>query len=81
MRVGGTDLGAADFLVAALEALETGADEVRVGPREQLGDVARLLPGLAGFTTRGKWRYAEDYEDRYLSDRLRLQLWTLRYER
>ena len=81
VRVGGTDLGAADFLFAALEALETGADEIRVVPREQLGDVARLLPGLAGFTTRGKWRYAEDYEDRYLSDRLRLQLWTLRYER
>ena len=58
------------------------ADEWR-----SLGMILAALEALetgtddADFTTRGKWRYAEDYEDRYLSDRLRLQLWTLRYER
>ena len=37
----------ADFLFAALEVLETGADEVTVAPREQLGDIARYLPKMA----------------------------------
>ena len=78
--VGGVRLGAADFMFAALEAIETGAEEVKVTPREQLGDLKALMPGLDGYTTKGKWRYMTSYEDRYLSDRLRLQLWTLRYE-
>ncbi len=78
--VGGVNIGPADFMLAALEVLESGADEVTVEPRGQLGDVKALMPGLDGYTTKGKWRYMPSYEDRYLSDRLRYQLWTLRYE-
>ena len=80
IEVDGVWIGPADFLFAALTVLETGDGEVKVTPREQLGDVAALMPGLNGFTTRGTWRYMPSYEDRYLSDRLRFQLWTLRYE-
>ena len=78
--VGGASIGPADFMLAALEVLESGADEVTVEPRDQLGDVKTLMPGLYGYTTKGTWRYMPTYEDRYLSDRLRYQLWTLRYE-
>ena len=78
--VGGVTLGPADLLFAALEVLETGADEVTVTPRDQLGDIASRLPSLATFTHRGRWIYWPQFKDEYLSDRLRLQYWTLRYE-
>lgn len=79
--VGGVRLGPADFLFAALEALETGADEVTVEPREQLGDIAAKLPRLANFSHPRGWRiYWPAFKDNYLSDRLRGQIWTLRYE-
>jgi len=80
LDVGGTAVGPADFMFAAFAAMETGAREVTVTPRDQLGDVKALMPGLDGYTTKGKWKYMPSYEDRYLSDRLRWQLWTLRYE-
>lgn len=79
--VGAVRVGPADFLLAALEALETGADSVCVSPREQLGPIAELMPSLSRFSTVGWWPiYHPDYNDRYMTPRLRLQLWTLRYE-
>ena len=39
--VGDARIGPADFLFAALEILEAGADEVAIEPRDQLGDIAR----------------------------------------
>ena len=78
--VGGVTLGPADFLYAALEVLATGADEVRVVPRDQLGDIAGRFPRMANFTHVGHWPiYEPSFKDRYLSDRLRWQFWTLRY--
>ena len=80
--VGGVRLGPADFLFAALEALETGADAVTVEPREQLGDIAAKLPKLAGFShVKPAWCiYWPAFKDAWLSDRLRGQFWTLRFE-
>lgn len=67
ITVGKTILGPADFVMAALEILETGAKSVKVSPRDQLA-----LPN-------GKWPIKSG-KDKFLSDRLRLQSWTLRYE-
>jgi len=78
--VGGVSVGPADFLIAALEVLETGAERVTVRPREQLGDIASKMPNLAKFSHAGTWIYWPQFKDRYLSDRLRLQFWTLRFE-
>ena len=79
--VGGVRIGPADFLFAALEALETGAGEVTVQPRDQLGPIHTLMPLLATYSMKGGWGIYEDsFEDRYLTPRLRLHLWTLRYE-
>ena len=79
--VGGVKIGPADFLYAALEVLETGAEKVTVVPRDQLGPIRELMPSLATYTMKGGWPLYEDsFEDRYLTPRLRLQLWTLRYE-
>ncbi|MBR1921202.1 MAG: hypothetical protein IJ829_04250 [Kiritimatiellae bacterium] len=78
--VDGQKIGPADFLFAALEVLETGAEEVTVAPREQLGDIARHLPKMAAADFRGTWIYAPDYKDAWTSNRLRWQFWTFRYE-
>ena len=43
--VGGVKVGPADFLFAMLDALD-GVEDVRVVPREQLGDVAAFCPPL-----------------------------------
>ena len=80
IAVGDRRIGPADFLFAALEILEIGADEVTVVPRDQLGDIGKDLPGLVGFRQNTRWIYSPDFKDEYLSDRLRWQFWTLRYE-
>lgn len=77
--VGGVKVGPADFLFAMLDALD-GVEDVRVAPREQLGDVAAFCPPLADFTHRGKWIYEDSLKDEHLADRLRWQFWTMRYE-
>lgn len=80
--VGGVKLGPADFLFAALEVLETGKADVTVTPRDQLGPIGELMPSLSTYSMKGGWPlYQPDFQDRWLTARLRLQLWTLRYER
>ena len=78
LRVGDVTIGPADFLVAALETLTSGATTVTVIPREQLGDLSRFKE-LRDFRPRGDWIHPPEFKDAYTSDRLRLQLWTLRY--
>ena len=68
-----------DALAQAFEVLETGASKVTVVPREQLGSFA-LVPGLERMKLSGKWAHTPEFKDQYLSERLRLQLWTLRIE-
>lgn len=81
IAVGDKMIGPADFLFAALDALTEGKDEISVRPRDQLGPIAQLMPSLATYSTLGHWGiYHPDYQDKYMTPRLRLQLWTLRYE-
>lgn len=77
--VGGLRIGPADFLFAALEVLDTGTAEVKVAPREQLGSF-KEVPGVEKMNISGKWAHEPTFTDQYLSERLRLQLWTLRIE-
>ena len=75
------DVGEITFLYAALDVLESGSESVRVAPRDQLGPIHQLMPTLATHGMKGGWPLYEDsFEDKYLTPRLRLQLWTLRYE-
>ena len=80
IEVDGVAIGPADFLFAALAVLTDGADAVTVTPRDQLGDIAAVLPDLVNFRHPGTWIYAKDFKDEYLSDRLRWQFWTFRHE-
>ena len=78
IAVAGREIGPADFLIAALEVLSTGAEKVTVTPREQLGDLDGFAE-LRDFRPRGGWILSPDFRDDYASDRLRWQFWTLRY--
>jgi hypothetical protein len=69
-------LGPADFLAAALEVL-CGAESVTLAPQPQQIDLAPY-PKLRDLRLRGTWRHSDAFEDRWLSDRLRWQAWTLR---
>ena len=77
--VGGATIGPADFLFAALEVLDTGAETVKVSPREQLGSF-KEVPAIEAMNISGKWLHTKEFTDKFLSERLRLQLWTLRIE-
>ena len=78
--VGGKAIGPADCLFAMFEVLRTGAKSVTVTPREQLGSF-KHVPKLENFSYRPGWPiHAKDLPDQMLSDRLRYQLWTLRFE-
>ncbi len=79
IEVGGRLIGPADFLFAALEVLETGAREVKVSPREQLGSF-KEIPTVESMKISGAWVHTKEFRDEHLSERLRLQLWTLRFE-
>lgn len=78
VEVDGKLLGAADFLFAMLEVL-CGKETVTLEPRAQLNSLEDY-PELCKLNFKGLWGiYSEDLMDNYLSDRLRLQCWTLRY--
>lgn len=48
-------------------------------PREQLGSF-RDIDVFERFRMGGTWMHSPEFKDAYLTDRLRLQLWTLRFE-
>ena len=80
IEVGGVKIGPADFLMAGLEALSTGAESVAVTPREQLGSFANC-PSLERVDIKGGWCiHSPDLNGALLDERLKLQLWTLRFE-
>lgn len=77
MWINGTAVGPADWLRAALDVL-CGEKTVTVKPGEQLVSLD-ALPRVRDCSFKGTWRHSDDFEDKYISDRLRLQCWTLRY--
>ncbi|MGN1479753.1 MAG: hypothetical protein ACI4XH_08300, partial [Acutalibacteraceae bacterium] len=75
--VNGKALGPADWLRAAMDVL-CGEESVTVHPGEQLVSLD-ILPRVRDCSFAGTWRHSDDFKDKYLSDRLRLQCWTLRF--
>lgn len=79
--VGDVNIGPADFLFAGLEVIDTGAETIRVTPREQLGDFSEC-PTLATVDIKAGWCiHSPDLNGKLLDERLRLQYWTLRYDK
>jgi len=80
IAVGANVIGPADFLFAALDLIVSGSDSTMIVPREQLGDF-RHLPQLEKHSIlAAKILYKPDFKDEYCAERLRRQLWTLRFE-
>ncbi len=77
ITVGGKELGPADWLRAALDIL-CGKAESTVFPSSQL-PCLDILPAVRDCSFKGTWRHSDKFEDKYLSDRLRLQSWTMRF--
>ena len=50
-----------------------------VSPREQLGSFDEV-PSLEKMNISGSWVHTKEFKDQYLSERLRLQIWTSRFE-
>jgi len=79
IEVDGKLIGPADFLFGALDALVEGTATVKLVPREQLGSF-KEVPDLEHANIAGSWVHEDSFKDRYVTERLRLQLWTLRID-
>ncbi len=75
----GGRIGPADLLFAMLDTA-LGADRVTLIPRPQQCAYEDTYPALCSLRLEGTWVHARDFKDRFLSDRLRLQAWTIRPE-
>lgn len=76
IKVGESEIGPFDWLCAAMEIL-SGAESATVIPKNQLPNLDHM-PRLKDLDLTG-WVQRKDFEDKYLSKRLQLQSWTMRY--
>ncbi len=77
ITVGGKKLGPADWLFAAMDVI-CGADSVTATPREQMPSLD-VLPNLKKAKSMRGWVNSDEFEDKYLTKRLKLQAWTMRF--
>ena len=77
ITIDGRKIGPADWLLAALDIL-CGKTETTVLPKPQMPSLDSL-PQVRDCSFKGTWRHSDSFEDKYLSDRLRLQAWTMRF--
>lgn len=59
--------------------LTEGKGRATVVPREHLGSF-KEVPELVSQSLKGIWLHQKDFEDKYVSERFRLLLWTLRMD-
>lgn len=77
IKVGNEYIGPADWLYSALEVL-MGQESVIVKPKAQLPSLD-CMPEVRDSAFKGTWQHSDSFEDKYLSDRLRYQSWTMRF--
>ena len=75
--VGGKRIGPADWLFAALDAI-LGMGEIEILPKEQMPSLD-IIPATKKASFRGTWMHSDEFMDNYLSKRLKLQAYTLRF--
>lgn len=79
VTIGAKRIGPADFLMAAMDIL-CGAASAEILPgRPQLPSLD-AIPQTRDLAFAGTWMHSDDFKDLYLSDRLRLQSWTMRHQ-
>ena len=77
IKVGSAYIGPADWLFAAMDII-CGEDKSVVTPKKQLPSLD-IMPRLRDVRFKGGWIQSDDFEDKYISKRLRLQCWTMRF--
>lgn len=78
IKVGEQKIGPGDWLRAAMEILQ-GKETVTIQPGPQLPSLD-CMPSLRDCDfTKSRWMQSDDFQDNYLSERLRLQAWTMRF--
>ena len=78
-EINGKKFGPADLLFAMLEAA-MGAETAWVEPKKQQCHYQEEFPLLQDFDLEHSWLHSDDFKDQYLTDRFRLQAWTIRVE-
>lgn len=76
IKVGDIKIGPADFMLASLDFLCGCPGPVVIHPKPQQCSLDEF-PHLRDFSLKGRWMFSEDFKDEYLSDRLKLQAWTI----
>jgi len=79
LKAGEHYIGVTDWLLGALEVL-LGKDTVEILPKEQL-PCLDCMPEVRDSDFKGTWQHSDSFEDKYLSDRLRYQSYTMRFRK
>lgn len=79
IKAGNTYIGPTDWLYGAMEVL-LGAESVTVAPKPQLPSLD-CMPEVRDSDFKGTWQHSDSFEDKYLSDRLRYQSYTMRFRK
>lgn len=74
--IGNITAGPADYLYAALDFLCGETDIIKIEPKPQQCSLDEFTY-LNNFALKDKWLFSKDFKDEYLSDRLKLQAWTI----
>lgn len=77
IKVGEEYIGPADWLYGAMEVI-LGATCVDILPKPQLPSLD-CMPEVRDSDFKGTWQHSDSFEDKYLSNRLRYQSWTMRF--
>ena len=79
LKAGEHYIGVTDWLLGALEVL-LGKETVKILPKEQL-PCLDCMPEVRDSDFKGTWQHSDSFEDKYLSDRLRYQSYTMRFRK
>ena len=77
IKAGDNFIGPADWIYGAMEVL-LGAEKVVIKPKKQLPSLD-CMPEVRDSSFKGTWQHSDSFEDKYLSDRLRYQSYTMRF--
>ena len=79
IKVGNEYIGPTDWLLGAMEII-LGAEKVDIEPKPQL-PCLDCMPEVRDSSFKGTWQHSDSFEDKYLSDRLRYQSYTMRFRK
>lgn len=77
IKVGKEYIGPTDWLLGAMEVI-LGKETILISPKPQLPSLD-CMPEVRDSNFKGTWQHSDSFEDKYLSDRLRYQAYTMRF--